>query len=37
MDSTVQEKIIGIIREKFESDILSVETPYHFLTIHFKK
>lgn len=37
MDSTVQEKIIGIIREKFESDILSVETPYHFLTINFKK
>lgn len=37
MDSTVQEKVIGIIREKFESDILSVETPYHFLTIHFKK
>lgn len=37
MDSTVQKKVIGIIREKFESDILSVETPYHFLTIHFKK
>ena len=37
MDKTIQEQIIGIIREKFESDILSVETPYDFLTINFKK
>jgi NADH-quinone oxidoreductase subunit C len=37
MDSKVQEQIVGIIREKFESDILSVESPYNFLTINFKK
>ena len=37
MDKTVQEKIVSIIGEKFESEILSVETPYDFLTINFKK
>jgi NADH-quinone oxidoreductase subunit C len=37
MDSTIQEKIVDIIKEKFESDILSVETPYDFLTINLKK
>ena len=37
MDSTIQEKITGFIKEKFESDILSVETPYNFLTINLKK
>lgn len=37
MDSTVQEKIVNIIREKFESDILSVESPYNFLTINLKQ
>lgn len=37
MDKTVQEKIVGIISEKFEGDIISVETPYDFLTINFKK
>jgi NADH-quinone oxidoreductase subunit C len=37
MDSTVQEKIVSILKEKFEGDILSVETPYDFLTINLKK
>lgn len=37
MDSTVQEKIVSIIKEKFEGEILSVETPYDFLTINLKK
>lgn len=37
MDRTVQEQIVGIIREKFEDDILSVETPYDFLTINVRK
>ena len=37
MDTTTQEQIINIIREKFESDILSVESPYNFLTINFKQ
>lgn len=37
MDNTIQEKIVGIIKEKFESEVLSVETPYNFLTINLKK
>src|ERR1700754_5204891 len=37
MDSTVQEKIVNILKEKFEGEILSVETPYNFLTINLKK
>jgi NADH-quinone oxidoreductase subunit C len=36
MDNT-HEQVVSIIKEKFESDILSVETPYDFLTIHFKR
>jgi NADH-quinone oxidoreductase subunit C len=36
MDSTVQEKIVNILKEKFEGDILSVETPYNFLTINLR-
>lgn len=36
MDNT-HEAIIGIIKEKFESEILSVEAPYDFLTVHVKK
>jgi NADH-quinone oxidoreductase subunit C len=36
MDTTIQEQIVNIIREKFESDILSVESPYNFLTINLK-
>jgi NADH-quinone oxidoreductase subunit C len=36
MDSTVQEKIVGIIRDKFEGEILSVESPYNFLTINLR-
>jgi NADH-quinone oxidoreductase subunit C len=37
MDSSVQENIVNIIKEKFESEILSVENPYNFLTINLKK
>jgi NADH-quinone oxidoreductase subunit C len=37
MDSTTQEKVVNIIKEKFEGDILSVETPYNFLTINLKQ
>jgi NADH-quinone oxidoreductase subunit C len=37
MDSTTQEKIVNILKEKFENDVLSIETPYHFLTINLKK
>jgi NADH-quinone oxidoreductase subunit C len=37
MDKAIQEQIAGIIRERFESDILSVETPYDFPTINFRK
>lgn len=36
MDS-IHEKIVNIIKEKFESEVLSVETPYDFLTINLKK
>ncbi len=37
MDSSTQEKIVNIIKEKFEDEILSVEAPYNFLTINLKK
>jgi NADH-quinone oxidoreductase subunit C len=37
MDSTVQDKIVGILKEKFEGEILSIETPYNFLTFNLKK
>ena len=36
MDSTIQEKIIGIVRDKFESEVLSVESPYNFLTFNLR-
>jgi NADH-quinone oxidoreductase subunit C len=36
MDSTIQEKIVNILKEKFEGDVLSIETPYNFLTINLK-
>ncbi|MFZ6012955.1 MAG: NADH-quinone oxidoreductase subunit C [Bacteroidota bacterium] len=37
MDNTAQEKIVNILKEKFESEILSVEAPYNFLTVNLKK
>jgi NADH-quinone oxidoreductase subunit C len=37
MDSTTQEQIVNILKEKFEGDILSVESPYNFLTINLKE
>lgn len=36
MDSTAQEKIINLLRAKFEGDILLIENPYNFLTITVK-
>ena len=36
MDSTIQEKVTGFIRDKFESEILSVELPYNFLTFNLR-
>lgn len=36
MDSTTQENIVSIVREKFENEILHVEAPYNFLTINLK-
>jgi NADH-quinone oxidoreductase subunit C len=37
MDSTIQEKVVGFIKDRFESEILSIETPYNFLTINLKQ
>jgi len=37
MDSSIQEQIINIVKEKFESEILSTETPYDFLTFNLKQ
>lgn len=37
MDSSSQEKIVNIIKEKFESEVLSIETPYNFLTVNLKR
>jgi NADH-quinone oxidoreductase subunit C len=37
MDSSTQEKVVNILKEKFESEILSVEIPYNFLTVNLKK
>jgi NADH-quinone oxidoreductase subunit C len=37
MNSTAQESVVNILKEKFESEILSIETPYNFLTINLKQ
>jgi NADH-quinone oxidoreductase subunit C len=37
MSNTNHEQIIGIIQEKFEDEVLSIEAPYDFLTVNFKK
>lgn len=37
MDNTAHEKIVNILKEKYESEILSVETPYQFLTINLRQ
>lgn len=36
MDSVTQEKVVNIIKEKYEAEIISVESPYNFLTINLK-
>ncbi len=37
MDNTAQEQVINILKERFEDDILQIETPYNFLTVTLKK
>jgi NADH-quinone oxidoreductase subunit C len=37
MEVTVQEKIIGVIRQKYEGEILRTEMLYDFLTVTLKK
>jgi NADH-quinone oxidoreductase subunit C len=37
MSNTNHEQIIGIIQEKFEDEVLSIEAPYDFLTVNLKK
>lgn len=37
MDSIIQERIVAIVKEKFEDEVLSTEAPYGFLTIVLKK
>lgn len=37
MEVSSQEKVIATLKEKYEDEILHVETPYNFLTVTFKK
>lgn len=37
MEVADQEKILTVLKEKFEDEILLTETPYHFLTIVLRK
>ena len=37
MEASAQEKIINSLKEKYEGEILHIETPYDFLTITLKK
>jgi NADH-quinone oxidoreductase subunit C len=37
MEASAQEKIINSLKEKYEGQILHIETPYDFLTITLKK
>jgi len=36
MEGSAQEKTIGILKEKYEDQILHVDTPYDFLTVSLK-
>jgi NADH-quinone oxidoreductase subunit C len=36
MEASAQEKVINALKEKFEGEILHIETPYDFLTITLK-
>ena len=37
MEASAQEKVINALKEKYEGEILHIETPYDFLTITIKK
>jgi NADH-quinone oxidoreductase subunit C len=37
MEGSVQEKIINTLKQKYEDEILHIETPYDFLSITLKK
>jgi NADH-quinone oxidoreductase subunit C len=37
MEVSEQEKIVTVLKEKYGDEILHIETPFHFLTITFKK
>jgi len=37
MEGPTQEKIIATLKEKYEDEILHIDTPYNFLTITLKK
>lgn len=37
MEVSSQEAVINILKEKYEGEILHIETPYNFLTISLKK
>ena len=37
MEASAQEKVINALKEKYEEEILHIETPYDFLTITLKK
>jgi len=37
MEVSSQEIVINILKEKYEGEILHIESPYHFLTITLKK
>ena len=37
MEASAQEKVINALKEKYEGEILHIETPYDFLTITLKK
>ena len=37
MEASAQEKVINSLKEKYEGEILHIETPYDFLTITLKK
>ena len=37
MEASAQEKVINALKEKYEEEILHIETPYDFLTITLKE
>ena len=37
MEVSAQERVLGVLRAKYEDEILHVETPYNFLTVTLRK